>query len=267
MDYRKVVVAAVQDIALHGYDSPERIARWAEAIASSARDTLAPERDLERQLTQVLEQVYRRQVGQRQLLKSHFGAEGFALDRAQYVLRRELEKRLLVAAELVKSNRDLAIKETVRRFQGWATSLPEGGRKLDRGDAAAAILKYLKNLPSADRRIILDQGRKLASGLSQALAISGNAVGGYWSSKWRQPGYDFREDHRDRDLEFFLLRDNWAITQGFMKLGGHKYTSSITAPGEEPNCQCHYRWVYSLSGVPEACLTKKGIVAVRGDRE
>jgi len=45
----------------------------------------------------------------------------------------------------------------------------------------------------------------------------GAAIALIWHSNWRQAGYDYREDHKERDLEIYTLRPNWALERGFMK--------------------------------------------------
>jgi hypothetical protein len=89
-------------------------------------------------------------------------------------------------------------------------------------------------------------------------AVEGGAIAGMWKSHFRAPGYDYRPAHKERDGQIFVLRGNWAIEQGLMKLDGRQYTDEITMPAEEVFCQCRYKYLYNLRDLPDEFLTDKG---------
>lgn len=89
-------------------------------------------------------------------------------------------------------------------------------------------------------------------------AKAGGAIAAIWHSHWRQDGYEYRKSHKARDEKVFVMRGNWALEKGLMKLAGRKYTDEITSPGEEEGCRCYYQYLYSLRDLPEEMLSTKG---------
>jgi hypothetical protein len=87
-----------------------------------------------------------------------------------------------------------------------------------------------------ERRVLVDQGHKLISAINRTVAEEGNAIAGTWHSHWRQAGYDYREDHKERDDHVYAIRGNWAIKDGLMKVGPAGYSDEITQAAEEPFC-------------------------------
>jgi hypothetical protein len=122
------------------------------------------------------------------------------------------------------------------------------------------------SLPFIERRVIVDQGHKLTASIHEIVAIDGGAIAGIWHSRWREIGYDYREDHKDRDRRIYVIRNNWALKRGLMRLAGREYTDQITQPAEEVFCRCHYEYLYTLRDLPPDMLTTKGreeLVAAR----
>ena len=68
------------------------------------------------------------------------------------------------------------------------------------------------------------------------LAKSTSAIAAEWRSNWRQSGYDYRKDHKERDRKVYMLRDNWAQAKGLVKPGAAGYYEDITSAGEEVFC-------------------------------
>lgn len=258
-DFFRTVTAAVADITRYGYDSPERIARWVEEIRRAAISSMISTATLEQTLTDTMRLVYRRLVDRGELLKLHPGIGRFMLQRVEPRLHAELQRRILASADLIKLNRQQAIEATLRRFSGWATSIPAGGSNVvAKNPVKTNIRKSLAQLPYEERRVLVDQGHKLRASLSAILATDGGAIAGEWHSHWRQAGYDYREDHRERDGNVYALRGNWAIDRGLMRRGRNGYTDEITDPGEEVFCRCFYRWIYALRDLPDEMVTKAG---------
>ena len=234
----QVLRAAIADLAEHGYDNVQRVNMWMERIKNAAKASLVPEADLDAMLRRSLGSVYRRLIDRGELLNKHPGVPRFTLERVKPKLRDELERRIMASANLIKLNRSAAIERTLQRFSGWASSVPVGGTKaVDKRETNADIRRAMGSLPFEDRRVIIDQGHKFTSALSEILASDGGAIAGIWHSHWRQRGYNYREDHKERDGEMYAVRGNWALKAGLMK-ADIGYIDDITKPGEEVFCRC-----------------------------
>lgn len=235
--YYEVLSDAIDDLDEHGYDSAERVAYWQMRIKEAAERAMGSAADMERMLRDAMIAIYRRQVEKGGVLRTHQGIGRFTLERVRPQLRAELDRRILAAADLIRLNRKEAIEKTLRRFAGFSTSIPKGGAAPGQGTKAKAdCRKALKQLPFVERRVLIDQGHKLNASISEVLANDGGALGGYWVSHFRQAGYDYREDHKERDGKFYLVKDSWAIQQGLIKKGSHEYIEDVTRPAEEPFC-------------------------------
>lgn len=254
-----VITAAVADVTEHGYDNPERIAAWMTRIRQAATASLVPEHELAQVLQSTMRAIYTRLVERGRISKFHPGAARFTIDKVRPQLRAELDRRILASANLIKLNRAEAIEKTLRRFSGWATSVPVGGSgAVDRRDVKDNIRKSLTQLPFEERRVLIDQGHKFTSALNETIATGGGAIACVWRSRWRQAGYDYREDHKERDGLVYAIRGNWAIERGLMKLSPNGYVDQITKPGEEVFCRCSYEYIYNLRDLPTEMLTTKG---------
>lgn len=70
-------------------------------------------------------------------------------------------------------------------------------------------------------------------------------------------GYDYREDHKERDEKIYLIRGSWALEKGLIKpVNG--YYDEITAVGEEVYCSCQAIYIYAPQKLPDEFLTEKG---------
>ena len=255
----EVVTAAVRELSDTGFVSAERLAYWQARIKEAAERSMTSQADMERMLHEALAQVYRRMVEKGGAAKYHGGVDKFTIDKLSPRLRTELQRRILAAADLIKLNREEAIQKTLRRFSGWATSIPAGGSEtVERTEEKQHIRKALSSLPFAERRVIIDQGHKLAASINDVIAKDGGAIAVVWNSRWRQPGYNYREDHKERDRNIYLLRDSWARTAGLVKPGEAGCYEDITAFAEEPFCRCFGTWLYHLRQLPDEMLTAKG---------
>ena len=261
--FYEVLTAAVADITLHGYDSEERVQRWVEELRIAAKANLVSERVLEDALKRVLTTAYGRLIDKGGILRTNPGVSAFTLQRIKPKLRSELDRRIMASANLIKVNREVAIERTLQRFSGWSTSIPAGGapKTVEKTDTKIHIRKALAQLPFEERRVLIDQGHKLNSSLNSIVANDGGAIAGYWHSHWKQVGYDYRKDHKERDGHCYAIRGSWAISQGLMTKGDG-YTDEMTQPAEEVFCRCNYRYVYALRDLPKAMLTQKGQAAL-----
>lgn len=259
MTFYQVVTAAINDLMVFGFDSMERVSHWVEQIREAAQRELVPTRILEESLNKTLRGIYKVKIDQGTILKRHPGIQQFTLERVKPSLRAELDRRIMASADLIKLNREEAIRDTLHRFSGWATAIPAGGSSsLDRMKAKEAVRKSITSLAFRERRVAIDQAHKFTSNLSEILATDNGALAAVWHSNWRQRNYDYRKDHKERDGKLYVVRGNWALEKGFMKLDGRQYTDQITKPGEEVFCRCHYQWIYSLRALPNGMITDLG---------
>ena len=178
-----------------------------------------------------------------------------------------MDRRILASADLIKLNRTAAINKTVQRFSGWATSIPVqdyvgGGLSASSRSGIVANAQHIqKSAEQVDyeaRRVMIDQSHKLIANIDNIIATGNNAIAAEWHSHWRQPGYDYREDHKERDKLVYLIRGNWAQKNGYVKAGPAGYLDEITQPGEEVFCRCYVTYLYNLRSIPENMLTQKG---------
>lgn len=257
--FHVVVQKAVADLSEHGYDTEGRLAFWVEELRKAAAALLVPEWKMQEQLRGALGAIYQRLVDRGSVARYHMGIDKFTIDRIKPSLRRELDKRILASANLIKLNRQESIDRTIRRLQGWATSIPPSGQGAgSKTETAQDIKKAMASLPFAERRVIIDQGHKLTASINEIIASDGGALALTWRSHYRQAGYNYREDHKDRDNHCYAMRGNWALKAGLMKAGPDGYYDEITAVGQEPFCRCYAIYVYSLSRLPDDMLTEKG---------
>lgn len=249
-DFNDVLREAIEDVVDNGYDDPERIALWMQRLREAGRRTFITEHALREMLNDSLRAIYRRMVEKGGAFKLHPGLSKYTLMNVQPKLRAELDNRILASANLIKLNREEAIEKTLRRFAGWSTSIPIGGSDIaKRGEIKAEVGKALRQLPFEERRVLIDQSHKLNASLSQIIATDSGALAAIWRSHYRQAGYDYREDHRERDSKVYLVRGSWAQGRGLLKVGPDGYTDAITQPAEEPFCRCFWVWLYSLRDI------------------
>lgn len=257
--FYETITAAVADVAAHGYDGEARIRFWMDQIQRAAEADMVPEHVMRSSLNASIGAIYERLVNKGELTKRHPGISRFTLERIKPRLRNELDRRIMASANLIKLNRRAAIEKTLQRFSGWSTSIAPGGSKaVDKNEVKDNVRKSMAALPFEERRVLIDQGHKFTSELNNIVAVDGGALAAVWHSHFRQPGYDYREDHKERDGVVYAVRGNWAMAKGLMKRGPNGYTDEITKPAEEVFCRCWYTYLYSLRGLPPDMLTVAG---------
>lgn len=259
MTFYEIITAAIADIERHGYDSADRLDKWIQLILKTVKETMQPTHFVEEQLRRHLTATYAKLITDGKILKLQPGVSIFDINRIKPKLHAELQRRIMSSAQLIKINREDAINSTIQRFAGWATSVPIGGSKVtETNDVKSNIGKALKQLPFSERRVLIDQGHKFVATLNDLVATEAGAIAARWKSHYRQAGYDFRPDHKNRNDKVYAIRDNWAMQKGLMNKGDG-YTDEMTAPGEEINCRCAYTYIYSLKKLPKEMLTTKGL--------
>jgi len=257
-EFYSVVNEAIADILEHGFDSQARLNKWLELIAAAARMSLIPQQQLVATLKDTLTQAFNRTLTDAKLAKVHEGVSRFSIANIKPELRAELDRRILSSANLITLNREASIARTLQRFAGWASSVPAGGTEVaKRAEVKKTVRKGIAALPFEERRVITDQGHKLAASINDLIAADGGAIAGQWHHIKSFPGYDPRPDHVARDGKFYLLRNSWAHKAGLVKpVNG--FTDEITQPAEEVYCSCSYRFRYALQDLPPEMLTAKG---------
>src|SRR5208282_598858 len=257
--FYQVLTEATRDITEHGFDSAGRLAYWTHEIRRAAEASLTPQWRVEALLNASLGAIYRRLIDRGQVARYHQGLAQFTKAHLAPQLHAELTRRIMNAANLIKLNREEAIAATVRRFEGWAGSIPAGGSTNQNSKTVASELRRsIAGQPFRERRVLIDQGHKFTASLNHVIAMDGGAIAMIWHSHWRQAGYNYREDHKERDGHCYAIKGNWALQRGLMKAGSDGYYDDITKVGEEVFCRCWAQYIYTLDRLPDDMLTKKG---------
>ncbi|HBZ3740674.1 TPA: hypothetical protein MHK95_05585 [Klebsiella pneumoniae] len=263
--FTRTVREAVKFFLRNGYTSRQELEQW-QAIIRQAAESETDD-DYMSMVSDRLRKAYDLQVSKAGALERHRGLSRFTLNYMEPKLRSELDRRILASADLIKLNRTAAINKTVQRFSGWATSIPVqdyvgGGLSASSRSGIVANAQHIqKSAEQVDyeaRRVMIDQSHKLIANIDNIIATSNNAIAAEWHSHWRQAGYDYREDHKERDKQVYLIRGNWAQKNGYVKAGPAGYLDEITQPGEEVFCRCYVTYLYNLRSIPEDMLTQKG---------
>jgi len=236
--FTETLNAAISDMLAHGFDSDERLKRWLAALEISAKASLMPEARLQASVAAMLQRVYGREL--KGLTQNHQLLGQFTLAQIRPKLRDELDRRIIASAGLIRLNREASIRRTLQRFAGWASSVPKGGSDIEsRRQVKKVVRRGIAALPFEERRVVIDQGHKLAAAISEIVAKDGGAIAAVWEHVKRgPPSYQSREQHVARDGHVFLVRNSWAHKEGLVKLGGHQFTDEIEAPGELVFCSC-----------------------------
>lgn len=263
--FTRTVREAVKFFLRNGYTSRQELEQW-QAIIRQAAESETDDNYMS-MVSDRLRKSYDLQVSKAGALERHKGLSRFTLNYMEPKLRSELNRRILASADLIKLNRTAAINKTVQRFSGWATSIPVqdyvgGGLSASSRSGIVANAQHIqKSAEQVDyeaRRVMIDQSHKLIANIDNIIATGNNAIAAEWHSHWRQAGYDYREDHKERDKLVYLIRGNWAQKNGYVKAGSAGYLDAITQPGEEVFCRCYVTYLYNLRSIPEDMLTQKG---------
>jgi hypothetical protein len=268
-DFQTATREAVNYFTRHGYTSERALDQWTARLTAAAQGALLSPAEANAQIARHLSAIYSRAM--RRLPKHlrelqsrvghRMGPELFyrrlsSLPELGVKMRNEFERRIAASADLVKLGREEATATAIRRFRGWASSIPAGGTPAVAKQAVEPIVKEFRKLRFEPVKV--DQGRKLTQALSSTVAEGTGAIAAVWHSNWRQLHYNFRPEHKERDLQVYTVRDNWAELRGLMKPGPAGYTDEITQPAEEPRCRCWYQYVYNLDRLPDEMLTERG---------
>lgn len=250
---------AIEYILQNGFDNVQFISYTLNRLRKAAEASYPSDAQLQTQMERALENNFKRAVSNKRLNAFNPGVSRFTIDRIMPKLRIELDRRIRTNANLIVLNRQQAIDKTLQRFAGWASSVPVGGsRATNKSDVKSDITKISRQLRYETRRREIDQGHKLIAAIDAVIAEQTGAIAAIWHSHWRQAGYDYREDHKERDQNVYAIRNNWAIDKGLMKKGAAGYLDEITQPGQEINCKCNAIYLLNLRDLPDSMLTEKG---------
>lgn len=260
MTFYEVLTAAINDFMENGFDSKKRLDYWLEKIKDAANKAMKTDAEMEAEMQKALHTAFTRLVTKGGLVNKDVNR--FTIDRLKPKLRSELDRRILASANLIKYNREQNITNVLRRFEGWATSIPVGGSKaVDKRKEKQLIKKSLGKMPFEQRRIVIDQTHKLVANIKDIVASDAGAIAARWHSHWKQPNYNYRKDHKERDEKIYVIKNGWAYQKGYIT-APNGYTDDITQPGEEIFCRCNYVYLYNLRQVKDL-LTKKGELALQ----
>ena len=268
--FNEVLAAAVEDLAVRGFESQEQVSFWLAKLRSAAERELGSEARVTESMRAAMDLIFERLIGRGKVVQQVPGIGRYTLTQVRPELRAELDRRILAAADLIKLRRREGIESTLARFQGWSTSIPPGGGKLiNKKEVRAHVAKDMRTVRWEHRRVAIDQGHKLTANVAEIVARGNNAIAAEWHSNWRQANYDYRKDHKERDGQVYLIRNSWAHQAGIVKPGKAGYYDGITRPGQEIFCRCYARYILSPRQLPREMLTKKGEawVFAGGDRE
>lgn len=258
----------IKEILADGFDSQQKLAYMLRKLKDAAELDYKSNFAMDKDMRKTLETYFKRGISKSRLAKSNPKVSILTVDRIMPSLRAELDRRIMANADMIKINRSQAIDKTLQRFSGWATSIPKGGTKAaSLSDVKADITKTARQLKYELKRREIDQGHKLISSIGAVIGMQTNAIAMEWHSNWKQAGYDYRPDHKDRDGKVYAIRDNWAIQKGYMKVDKNGYNDSITAPAEEVFCRCQGSYITNLRDLPESMLTEKGRQFLNADNE
>ena len=261
--FDEVLASAVQYFIQYGYQNEEALTYWSTRLAEAARRSMISITQMNEKVRAALTAEYTRLVERGLAISKHPEIAKSTLAKIRPELRRVLSDRIAASALLIRLNREEAIASTVRRFAGWASSLPPTPQVgTPAREVRASIRKGLAAASFQERRLLIDQGHKLNANINATIAEGGGAIAAIWISHYSQHNYDFRESHKDLDLEShkrpFLIRNSWAHKAGLLSTVNATFTDELEyQPGQQPYCRCYFLYIYSLSKLPKDMLTRK----------
>ena len=256
--FRDLVREYINEIADKGFPDSQRLEFFMGQLRKAAEREFISAEKMNAAMRGVLETSFKKAISPARLKRTNPGVSQSLVQQLKTKMRVELDRRIMANANMIKLNRQQAIDKTLQRFSGWMSSVPAGGTKgINKTETLNDITKTEKQLKYEARRRDIDQGHKLMSAIDAVIAEQGNAIAMRWHSHWRQAGYDYRIDHKERDQKVYAIRGSWAHEKGLMNKGAG-YTDEMTAPAEEVYCRCYPEYIYTLYDLPADMLTAKG---------
>lgn len=258
---RDLIMEGLRKFAKAGYQDEFQLSDWLGRL-HAALDLELPDDDESRvALSKTLHAIFDRDV-RNGIARRIPDIEPYTIDRVMPHMRAELDKRIYAGADLIKLNREAAIRKTLQRFSGWVSSVPPQGTSTnDLRDIANEMLKPIKQVKFEARRVAIDQGHKLSAAVAHVVAQQNGAIAGIWHDRGENDhGYDARPKHLARSKTIFLIRNSWAMDQGLIRRGVAQYTDDIEQPAELPYCSCFYEYITTPHDLPDEYLTTAGKV-------
>lgn len=256
--FRDLVREYINEIAENGIPDATRIEKIMIELRRAAEREFTSEDAMNKALAGALETYFNRATSPARIAKTNPKVQRYTLAQIAPSLRQDLDRRIMANAQLIKLNRQQAIDKTLQRFSGWLSSVPVGGTEaINKTEVLNDITKTEKQLKYETRRREIDQGHKLMAAIDATIADHSGAIAMEWRSHFRQAGYDYRPDHKERDKKVYAIRGSWAQEQGLINKGSG-YTDEMTAPAEEVFCRCWGIYYTNLRDLPEDMLTEKG---------
>ncbi len=250
------LIAAIEDIEEHGYDH-ERIEYWLVLLIMMAEQTFKDRS--KRSARDFLTDQARKYSSERNIAITHKGLPIRYFSEFTNHAQNELNARIAMTDMLIAAVRDEALDKMTRGFIGWASSVSH------LTPSATDHVKLRKRLNISDlsvmeRRILFDQCDKMKATLGAIIAERYGALAAVWHSRWREPEYNYREDHKSIDEVIMFMPDTHEMRLGLF-VPGLPLVTDQSLPGMEPNCKCYFTYLYGLHSIPDIYLTEKGKVA------
>ena len=257
--FRALLAEAISEFTTVGYTSVERVATWVAALRNALERELGPDREIYEELRRTLGGSFDRFLNGRKLDQIVPGVGRYTKELVKPKLYAELDRRILAAADLIKLHKTEAVDRTLRRFQGWSTSIPPGGDEtIDRRETKGLLGKDLRSYRYHKRLVANDQSHKLIANVADLVATEAGAIAARWNSHGaHDPSYNARKDHLSWDGQLYVVRDSWAHREGLIK-PVHGYTDDVPLPGQPVNCRCWYSYITSPRKLPDEMLTRRG---------
>lgn len=279
-----ILTGAITDIAVNGYNSEATINRWLMSLQNSLKNysaNLPAARSLvEKSMTQAFNQSFFDSKGNpsAKFLQRNRGIDAFTLQRLKPKAQMKLQERIAQNASLIVLDRDAAIADTLKRFQGWTIGqvAQQAITKTEIKKQAEAILKPVNNAPRdfVPRRRMIDQNAKMVAAVNDVIAEDGGALAMTWHQNWsanprnaenagKKDKLSPHKNHEQFDGKTFIRRESWAVKEGLLKKGDLPFLEDLqTFPGHEVYCGCTASYDYSLTALyrirPDA-FTQKGL--------
>lgn len=262
VSFDEVLTQAVNYFVNNGYNDASQLIYWGNRLGTAARNELMDITRVKARLQAALTMEYSKLVDRGGAMSLHPDLSKQTLQRLRPILREILSNRVRAGNALATMAREEEIANTIRRFAGWASSLPNSSQPAtDRRAVRQQIRSGLRTASRRETNLIIDQGHKLNSNLNAAIAENSGAIAAVWVSHYNQHNYDYREQHREFYLESqerpFLIRDSWAHKQGLLNTVGATFTDQLPhRPGQLPFCRCYFKYIYSPSRLPPEMLAR-----------
>jgi hypothetical protein len=257
--FQELLTAAINEFSERGYDNPERVQHWLMILRNAAERDLGPEWQTNADVREQMTRLFEKATSVNDVKRYVPDIQPWTISIVKPKVRPELDRRVIASVNLIKLNRKTAVENTLRRAEGWMTSVPPGGvEDIDRREVKTGITKSLAQHKYEVRRVTIDQSHKLLSNVRDVIAMDAGAIAVIWHSHWRDASYNYRKDHKGRDERVYLIRDSWAHKQGLVKPGPAGYFDQITKPGEEVYCRCWVVYITSPRKLPDEMLTSNG---------